>query len=48
MDGREKPKYIVRTTEGLDEVRSTCGFRKSIFTEDDGAGISVSLLRISD
>ncbi|HPU85871.1 MAG TPA: cupin domain-containing protein [Candidatus Latescibacteria bacterium] len=48
MDGREKPKYVVRTTRGLDEVRSTCGFRKSIFTEDDGAGFSVSLLRISD
>lgn len=48
MNDKNDRKYVVRQVSDLGEVRSTCGFRRSLFTEDDGAGFSVSLLRIAD
>jgi mannose-6-phosphate isomerase-like protein (cupin superfamily) len=41
-------KYIVRQIEGLDEARSTCGFRRALFTQDDSNRVSMSMLRIDD
>jgi mannose-6-phosphate isomerase-like protein (cupin superfamily) len=48
MSDEVQPKYIVRQVDNLDEARSTCGFRRAIFTEEQGAGFSMSVLRISD
>ncbi len=39
-------KYIVRQIEDLDEARSTCGFRRALFTLDDSDRVSMSMLRI--
>jgi len=41
-------KYVVRQLEDIDEARSTCGFRKALFTSEDSDALSVSVLRIDD
>jgi len=41
-------KYIVRHLADLGEFRSTCGFRRSIFTPEDSDALSLSVLRIND
>ncbi len=41
-------RYLVQTVDSLDEVRSTCGFRRALFTKDDSDRISMSVLRIDD
>ena len=40
--------YIVRQLQEIAEERSTCGFRKRLFTADDGSSLSVSYVAISD
>ena len=40
--------YVVRHLEDMNEFRSTCGFRRSIFTDHDGSNVSMSVLRIDD
>lgn len=39
-------RYIVKHVADLDEFRSTCGFRRSILTEEDTGLLSMSVLRI--
>lgn len=46
---RENTKrYVVKHLEDLDEFRSTCGFRRSVITDQDTDALSMSVLRISD
>jgi hypothetical protein len=40
--------YLVRHTDDLDAHRSTCGFRRQLFTVDDSASLSCSVLDIDD
>lgn len=41
-------RYIVKHLDELNESRSTCGFRRAIFTDEDSGTLSMSVLRISD
>ncbi len=45
---RSNARYVVRQLGGLDEVRSTCGFKRAIFTQDDSDTVSMSILRIDN
>ncbi|HPA45463.1 MAG TPA: cupin domain-containing protein [bacterium] len=40
--------YLVRQPQDLQEERSTCGFRKRVFTADDKASMSASVVSIHD
>ena len=40
--------YVVRRLQDIAEERSTCGFRKRLFTADDGPSLSVSYVAIND
>ena len=41
-------KYVARHLIDSDEFRSTCGFRRAIFTESDDSNVSMSVIRIND
>ncbi|HDS74353.1 MAG TPA: cupin domain-containing protein [Firmicutes bacterium] len=41
-------KFIIRQLKDLAEARSTCGFRRALFTREDSDRISMSILRIDN
>ncbi len=41
-------KYVVKHHDSADESRSTCGFRRQIFTDEDESNVSMSVVRIHD
>ena len=44
----EKQNYVVKQLESLDSVRSTCGFKRSLFDGTDSDALSLSVLNIND
>ena len=44
MSVTDKANYAVKQLESLDSVRSTCGFKRSLFDGNDSDAISLSVL----